>query len=281
MERHEESLTGNGGVDIIYDTWTPSREPPGSAPPRGILVISHGLGEHGRRYDHVAERLGGLGLIVVVPDHRGHGRSGGPRAGLKRFADYTDDLGQVFAKVRQPGLPAFLLGHSMGGGIALDYALAHRGDLAGLILSGATVQPGDDQPKSVLAIAKVLGRFLPSLPTARLDSAGISRDPQVVAEYNADPMVFHGKVPAGLAGGLLAVMDTFPDRLPQLTIPLLVLHGGQDKMTNPAGSDLVFGRAGSADKTLKKYPGLYHEIFNEPEKDAVLDDVAEWLEARL
>jgi lysophospholipase len=278
MERHEETLTGNGGVKISYDTWTPTPE---SGSPRGILVITHGLGEHGRRYDHVAERLGGLGLIVVVPDHRGHGRSGGPRAGLKRFADYTDDLGQVFAKVHQPGLPAFLLGHSMGGTIALDYALAHQGDLAGLILSGAAVQPGEDQPKAVLAIAKVLGRFLPSLPTARLDSAGISRDPQVVAGYNADPMVFHGKVPAGLAGGLLAVMDTFPERLPQLTIPLLVLHGGQDKITNPAGSDLVAARASSADKTLKKYPGLYHEIFNEPEKDAVLDDVAGWLEARL
>lgn len=278
MERHEESLTGNGGVKIVYDIWTLTSE---AAPPRGVLVISHGLGEHARRYDHVAERLGGLGLVVVVPDHRGHGRSGGPRAGLKRFADYTDDLGRVFAKVGQPGLPAFLLGHSMGGGIALDYALAHQRDLAGLILSGATVQPGDDQPKAVLAVAKVLGRFLPSLPTARLDSRWISRDPQVVARYDADPLVFHGKVPAGLAGGLLAVMDTFPERLPQLTIPLLVLHGEQDKMTNPAGSDLVFAQAGSADKTLKKYPGLYHEIFNEPEKDAVLDDVAGWLEARL
>jgi alpha-beta hydrolase superfamily lysophospholipase len=94
-------------------------------------------------------------------------------------------------------------------------------------------------------------------------------------------MVFPGGVPSGLAGGLLTVMDTFPERLPQLTIPLLVLHGEQDQMTNPAGSDLVFARAGSADKTLKKYPVLYHEIFNEPEKDAVLDDVAEWLGARL
>jgi alpha-beta hydrolase superfamily lysophospholipase len=278
MERREESLTGNSGVKISYQTWTPTGQ---TAPPRGILVISHGLGEHARRYDHVAERLGGLGLIVVVPDHRGHGRSGGPRAGLKRFADYTDDLGRVFAKVHQPGLPAFLLGHSMGGTIALDYALAHQDELAGLILSGAAVLPGEDQPKAALAVAKVLGRFLPSLPTARLDSAGISRDPQVVAEYNADPMVFHGKVPAGLAGGLVAVMESFPERLPQLTIPLLVLHGGEDKMTNPAGSDLVAGRAGSADKTLKKYPGLYHEIFNEPEQDAVLDDVAGWLEARL
>src|SRR5260370_26360597 len=105
MERHEESLTGNGGVNIIYDTWTPSREPPGSAPPRGILVISHGLGEHGRRYDHVAERLGGPGPIVVVPGHPRPGPSGGPRARLKRFAPYTHHLRQVFVQARQPGPP--------------------------------------------------------------------------------------------------------------------------------------------------------------------------------
>src|ERR1700749_773765 len=138
MERHEESLAGKGGLNISYQTWTPT------APARGILVISHGLGEHGRRYDHVAERLGGLGLIVVVPDHRGHGRSGGPRAGLRRFADYTDDLDARFGLEQVGGAPRFLLGHSMGGTIALDYALDHQQSLAGLVLSGAAIVPGDD-----------------------------------------------------------------------------------------------------------------------------------------
>jgi alpha-beta hydrolase superfamily lysophospholipase len=275
MKRREESLTGQGAVSIVYDVWTPD------GPPRGTLLICHGLGEHGRRYDHVAQRLGGLGFVVAVPDHRGHGRSGGPRAGLKRFADYTDDLTSVLAEVRRPELPVFMLGHSMGGAIALDYALNHQSELAGLVLSGAAVQAGDDQPKAVLAIAKVLGKVLPSLPTARLDSAGISRDPKVVAAYDADPLVFRGKIPAGLAGGLVSIMDSFPKRLPQLTIPLLVLHGAEDKMTNPAGSDLVIELAGSADKTQKKYDGLFHEIFNEPEQDAVLNDVATWLEAHL
>src|SRR5260370_23155316 len=106
MERHEESLTGNGGVKISYDTWTPAPEP---ARPRGILVISHGLGEHGQRYDHAAERLGGLRLLVVVPDHPGHGRSCGPRPGLKRLAAYTDDLRPVFPQVHPPRPPPFLL----------------------------------------------------------------------------------------------------------------------------------------------------------------------------
>jgi acylglycerol lipase len=275
VRRIEASLTGNGSTRIVYDVWNPDTEP------RGTLVISHGLGEYGRRYDHVADRLCALGLVVAVPDHRGHGRSGGPRAGLKRFSDYTDDLHRVFGVVRLPDRPAFLLGHSMGGTVALDYALKHPDTLSGLILSAAAVQPGDDQPKAALAIAKLLGKFLPSLPTAKLDSTGISRDPRVVAAYDADPQVFHGKVPAGLAGGMLGVMDSFPARLPEMAMPLLVLHGSADKMTSPAGSDLVMERAGSTDKTQRVYDGLYHEIFNEPERDLVLDDVVDWLTTRL
>ncbi|MCW2527013.1 MAG: hydrolase [Pseudonocardiales bacterium] len=277
MERQEHTLTGRGGVNIAYDVWEPD------VPSRGILVISHGLGEHGRRYDHVARRFAALGLTVVVPDHRGHGRSGGPRAGLKRFDDLTDDLQSVFDAVTadRTGQPLFLLGHSMGGAIALHYALDRPDALNGLILSAAAVVPGDEQPKAVLTIAKILGRFAPGLPTAKLDSAGISKDPAVVKAYNEDPLVFTGKVPAGLAGGLLGAMDTFPKRLPTLTVPLLVLHGEADVMTSPSGSTLVIEKAGSADKTLKTYPGLYHEIFNEPEQDVVLDDVATWLDTHL
>jgi alpha-beta hydrolase superfamily lysophospholipase len=274
MKRRDESLAGNGGVEIKYTVWEPDDAP------RGVLLLAHGLGEYGGRYDHVAQRLGAAGLIVAVPDHRGHGRSGGPRAGLKRFADLTDDLHAVSEAVRPPELPVFVLGHSMGGTIALDYALQYQDELAGLVLSAAAVQPGD-QPRLLLEIAKVLGRVAPSMPTAKLESAAISRDPEVVRAYEADPMVFHGKVPAGLAGALLRRMDTFPARLPQLRIPVLVLHGADDRLTSPEGSRLVHARAGSADKQLRVYPGLYHEIFNEPEQDAVLDDVSSWLLERL
>jgi alpha-beta hydrolase superfamily lysophospholipase len=274
MNRREESLTGNGGVTIKYDVYEPVEEA------RGVLLIAHGLGEHGRRYTHVAERLAEVGLLVAVPDHRGHGRSGGPRAGLKRFADYTDDLHAVARTVGADGRPTFVLGHSMGGTIALEYALQYQDELSGLVLSGAAVQPGA-QPKLVLEIAKLLSRVAPGLPTAKLESGAISRDPEVVRAYEADPMVFHGKVPAGLAGGMLRLMDTFPSRVPQIKIPLLVLHGADDRLTSPAGSVLVHDVAGSADKQLTVYPGLYHEIFNEPERDVVLDDVARWLLAHL
>lgn len=274
MKRRDESLIGNGGLEIRYAVY----EPDGEA--RGVLLIAHGLGEHGGRYDHVARRLCDVGLRVAVPDHRGHGRSGGPRAGLRRFADFTDDLHAVSDAVRTPELPVFVLGHSMGGTIALEYALRYQDELTGAVLSGAAVQPGN-QPRLLLEIAKLLGRVAPSLPTAKLESAAISRDPEVVRAYEADPLVFHGKVPAGLGGAALRLMDTFPARLADLRLPVLVLHGAEDRLTSPEGSRVVHARVGSTDKGLIVYPGLHHEIFNEPEQDAVLDDVAGWLQARL
>ena len=274
MKRREESLAGNGGVTISYDVYEPADTV------RGTLLISHGLGEHRRRYAHVAEQLATAGFVVAVPDHRGHGRSDGPRAGCTRFHDYTDDLHAVAGAVAAIGLPVFVLGHSMGGTIALEYALQYGDEVNGLVLSGAAVQPGA-QPKLLLEFAKLLSRIAPGLPTARLETAAISRDPDVVAAYTADPLVFHGKVPAGLAGGLLRIMDTFPGRLPDLRVPLLVLHGADDRLTSPDGTRLVHRLAGSPDKQITIYDGLYHEIFNEPEKDVVIGDVERWLLAHL
>ena len=124
MQREEHSLTGGGGIRIVYDAWTPQNQPLGV---EGVVVLSHGMGEHAGRYHHVAARLVGLGLAVAAPDHRGHGRSGGKRLYLRRIDEFTADLHLLRLEVaaRHPGVP-FLLGHSMGGKIALDYALDHQ-----------------------------------------------------------------------------------------------------------------------------------------------------------
>lgn len=283
------TFTGAHGQQITYDVHRPA------GTPRALVVIAHGLGEHGARYAYVAERFVDAGFLVAVPDHVGHGRSGGKRLRIRRFADFADDLDTVIDQMAgdqmagdqtggdQTGgeLPTFLLGHSMGGAIALDYALDHQDKLDGLVLSGAAVVPGDDLPAPAIAVAKVLGRVAPWAPTSALDSSNISRDPEVVAAYDADPLVSRGRIPAGLGGGLLSAMQSFPDRLPSLHLPLLVLHGGADALTAPAGSELVDRLAGSSDKKLIIYDGLYHEIFNEPERDAVIGDVLDWLEARI
>ncbi|MFW0796240.1 lysophospholipase [Gordonia sp. CPCC 205515] len=269
----EHSFRGKHGETITYDVTAPDGEP------RGVVVIAHGLGEHGRRYGHVVDRLVGTGYTVAVPDHLGHGRSGGKRLRVQDFSDFTADLDRVIDEVASDDLPTFLLGHSMGGCIALDYALDHQDKLDGLVLSGAAVVPGADLSPVAIRLAPLLGRVAPWLPTTALDTANLSRDPQVIADYHDDPLVTTGKIPAGLGAAMLGTMKSFPARLPSLHLPLLVLHGGKDALTDPAGSTMVDERAGSTDKTLTIYDGLYHEIFNEPEQDQVIGDVVDWLTA--
>lgn len=269
------SFSGVGGTTIEYDVYEPA------GPPKGLLLVAHGLGEHRGRYPHVADRFTALGLRVAIPDHRGHGRSSGPRCDTRDVSEFTADLETLRQRTLVEGAPTYLLGHSMGGLIALDYALDHQADLSALMLSGPLVLPGDDQPPWLVAIAKVLGKVVPTLGTLALDPKSVSRDPEVVAAYEADPLNFHGKVKAGTGAALLTRLQTFPSRLPSLTLPLLVMHGEKDKLTNPEGSKLVHQLAGSSDKTLKIYDGLFHEIFNEPEQDQVLTDTTEWLRERM
>jgi alpha-beta hydrolase superfamily lysophospholipase len=271
----EKSFPGVGDTKIVYDTYLPEGEP------RGLILVAHGVAEHAGRYRHVAERLTGLGLKVVIPDHRGHGRSGGKRLNVRDISEFTTDLETLRQREVLAGLPTYLLGHSMGGEIALDYALDHQADLAALILSGPAVVPGDDISPLLMKVAKVVGKIVPGLPGQTLSSASISRDPEVVKAYDEDPLVFRGALKAGIGGAMLRTMETFPSRLPSLQLPLLVMAGSDDKLVKPAGAELVVRLAGSADKTLKIYPGLFHEVFNEPEKEVVLGDLTDWLTAHL
>ncbi|WP_433604445.1 alpha/beta hydrolase [Dactylosporangium sp. CA-139114] len=275
MQREELALTGGGGVRIVYDAWQPE------AGATGVVVLAHGMGEHARRYDHVVERLGDLGLAVYAPDHRGHGRSEGKRLLARSISEYTRDLHVLFNEVRgrHPGQVPFLIGHSMGAMIALAYALDHQADLRGLVLSGTPVLPGKGIAKPAIAVAKVLGRIAPGTPVQTLPSKLISKDPAVVAKYDADPLVHHGKVPAGLGGAMLTQMAVFQRRLPELTLPTLVLHGSEDGLVDAESSRLIAERAGADDLTLHLYEGLHHEVYNEPERDRVLNDLIGWLRA--
>jgi alpha-beta hydrolase superfamily lysophospholipase len=272
----EKSFTGVGGTNIVYDLYEPA-----AAELRGMILVVHGVAEHAGRYRHVADRLVGLGLRVVVPDHRGHGRSGGKRLLVRDLSEFTADLETLRRLEAVEGRPTYLLGHSMGGEIALDYALDHQDALAALVLSAPAVLPGDDINPMLMRVAKVLGRLVPGLPGQKLSSASISRDPAVVKAYDEDPLVFRGALSAGIGGAMLRTMEGFPSRLPSLRLPLLVLSGTEDKLVNPEGAKLVDRLAGSTDKTLKMYPGLYHEVFNEPEQELVLGDLTDWLKAHL
>jgi alpha-beta hydrolase superfamily lysophospholipase len=275
--RSERTFDGVGGVRIVYDVWTPDTTP------RGVVVLSHGYAEHARRYDHVAQRFGESGLLTYALDHRGHGRSGGKRVYLRDLSEYTGDFHTLvgIAAKDHPGLKRVVLGHSMGGGIVFAYGVEHPDDYTAMVLSGPAVDAQAAVSPVMVLVAKTLGKVMPGLPVEQLPTDAVSRDPEVVAAYNADPLVFHGKLPAGIARALLSVGETMPQRAAVLTAPLLVVHGEQDKLIPVDGSRHLLECVASEDAHLKVYPELYHEVFNEPERAVVLDDVASWIEVRV
>jgi alpha-beta hydrolase superfamily lysophospholipase len=277
ISRTEHAFDGVDGVRIVYDVWTPA------STPRGVVVLAHGLGEHARRYDHVAARLGREGLITYALDHRGHGRSGGKRVLVKDMSEYTGDFDTLvgIAAREHPGLTRIVLGHSMGGGIVFSYGVEHPDDYDLMVLSGPAVAAQLAVSPLLGWVAKTIGAIAPGLPLQALDSGAVSRDPAVVTAYNTDPLVYHGKIPGGVGRALLLVGETMPQRAPSLTAPLLVVHGSDDRLIPVEGSRQLVAAVGSGDVELKIYPGLYHEVFNEPEQEQVLDDVAAWINARL
>jgi acylglycerol lipase len=264
------------GVRIRYRTWLPA------APPTGVVVIAHGFAEHGGRYASVASRLLTDGLAVRAPDHRGHGLSDGKRTSVVRFDDYVDDLTSVVEQAREEWEPrrVILLGHSMGGLIALRLAERASVPIDGLVVSAPAACPRDVS-RLTLTVGRALSRLAPNTGVLRLPLNRISRDPAVVDAYNRDPLVFRSPIRARLGAEMLTTMDRVEAGLPGLRIPLLVMQGTADGLVDPGCGPHVYERAGSADKTLKMYDGLWHEIFNEPERDHVLDDLAAWVRVHL
>jgi alpha-beta hydrolase superfamily lysophospholipase len=275
--RTERNFDGAGGVRIVYDVWTPD------TPPRAVVVLSHGLGEYARRYDHVAQRFGEDGLVTYALDHRGHGRSGGKRVLVRDISEYTADFDTLvrIATREHHGLKCILLGHSMGGGIVFAYGVERPDNYDLMVLSAPAVAAQELLNPLMAFAAKGLGAVLPGVPVQELDVDAISRDPAVVEAYKSDPLVYHGRVPFGIGRALLQVGETMPQRAPALHAPLLVVHGGDDRLIPLDGSRRLVECVGSTDVELKVYPGLYHEVFNEPERDQVLDDVVSWITKRL
>ncbi|MPZ66264.1 MAG: alpha/beta fold hydrolase [Pseudonocardiaceae bacterium] len=272
MDHLEGTRTISRASSGFWQGWLPDDDP------RAVVVIVHGLGEHGGRYDHVGQHLAGAGFACYAADHCGHGRSQGRRANIGRMDRIVDDLAEFvgFATAHTPGVPVFVLGHSMGGLIALQYATGEPAELTGLVLSGAAVQVavGSSLMRSV---ARLLSAVTPNLGVLTLPPEHLSRDPEVVAAYRTDPLVHHGKVPARTGAEILATTQALPERLDRLRIPVLILHGVEDRLVSPAGSRMVHQRIATEDRTLRLYDGLHHEIFNEPEQDQVLDDLIGWL----
>lgn len=267
----EWRLDGAEGLSLFAQSWLPDGEP------LDVVVLAHGYAEHSGRYGNLVERLVPAGFAVHALDHRGHGRSEGQRALIDSMERVWADLDNFVGAVRAQHANARvkLLGHSMGGSIAFGYALRHAEKLSGLILSGpALATPITPVQRLILGIVAAVA---PKAGTLALPAETVSRDPGVVRAYLADPLVATGKVPARTAMELLEAARSYPARARQMTLPLLVQHGGADVPVPPENNASLYAAIGSRDKTIRIYEGLFHEIYNEPEHPAVLDDLVEWL----
>jgi alpha-beta hydrolase superfamily lysophospholipase len=258
--------------------WTPEGDGP-----RAHLVIVHGYAEHSGRYEHVGAYFAGRGYAVHAYDLRGHGQSDGERVFVRSMAEHLDDLDAVLARVREQAgdRPIFLLGHSMGGGIVALSLVTRRPQLRGVLLSGAVLPVGSGFGQHMVSrLLAAVGRVAPRLRLRKLAADSVSKDPAVVALYDADPLNFRGKIPAGTVAAMIRAGRAIDKRAGTIRDPLLIMHGAADSLTSSEGSERLYGRVASTDKKLKLYQGLYHEILNEPEQRQVMDDMVAWMDAR-
>jgi acylglycerol lipase len=275
IERNEETFKGTGGLAIFTRSWRPSSEP------KGVVVIAHGFNSHSGQYVEIAERFAEAGLAVYALDHRGRGRSEGERFHVEKFSDYVDDLATFIkrVKVREPGLPVFLLGHSAGGVISSLYALDHPSELAGLISESFAFEL--PAPGFALAALKGLSRIAPHLRVLKLKNEDFSRDPKAVDSMNRDPLIAGENQTAKTVAELIRADERLRNGFPRIKLPLLILHGTRDKAAKPEGSRFFVETAGSTDKTLKLYEGAYHDLLSDVGKETVATDVLDWIRARI
>jgi acylglycerol lipase len=274
MRHSEDTFRAFDGETIHHQRWLPD----GDA--RAAIILVHGLGEHAGRYQHVAAALVDAGYGVFALDHRGHGKSSGKRAFVKDYDELMHDLTQFrrLVAAEHPDLPVILLGHSMGGNLVMGHVLGNQEGLAGIVLSGPALQIGDDFSPLQLTVFSMLAKVAPGLRPQALSADAISRDADVVAAYRNDPLVYTGKISAGLGAALIGAMQSFPDRYPELRLPVLLLHGTDDQLADIRGSKALEAAATNADVTAHYYEGLYHEVFNEPEREQVIADLVRWLD---
>lgn len=280
MKHTKGTLIGQRSIKLAYAAWLPD------VPPHALVVLVHGYGEHAGRYKLVIESLVARGYAVYTIDHRGHGESEGVRAHVERFEYFVDDLRQLVdqASAAHRDLPLFMIGHSMGGLIATRYALRYQQELHGLVLSGPALVVGDDVSAGLKRVSGILARLAPTLaltPATASPESVLSRDPIVQELFDNDPLCYKGKVRARLGHELMLAGARTRAHLAELTVPLLVMYGTDDKLVNPSGALQVYEQASSADKTIKAWPGCRHEIFHEPEKHDVIAYMLDWLAAHL
>jgi alpha-beta hydrolase superfamily lysophospholipase len=271
----EEKIDSSKGVKIFVRSWRPETAP------RAVVVICHGVNSHSGQYLWAGEQFAAAGLAAYALDLRGRGRSDGERFYVEDVADYVSDVAATvaLAKSREPNLPVFLLGHSAGGVVSSVYTLDNQAGLAGFICESFAFQV--PAPGFALAAIKGISHIAPRLPVLKLKNEDFSRDPNAVEALNNDPLTAHEVQPAITVAALVRADERLRDEFPQITLPVLIMHGTDDKATVCHGSQFFYETAGSRDKTLKLYDGHYHDLLNDTGKEGVMADIKAWIDSHV
>lgn len=268
-------IKAKDGTSLFTESWRVDD-------PRAVVVLTHGHGEHTNRYLHVGRALTAAGCSAYAYDLRGHARSGGPRGHAPGYEAILDDLQNIidWAQTENPGRRLFLYGHSTGGQITLNFALRRKPDVAGVIASSAWLRLVFVPPPWKIALGRVLARVWPGFAIPKgLENTHMSHDLQWL-EAQRYPELSCNVLTARMAVEFVAAGEDAIHRAPELALPLLMLHGSADDLTDPAATRLFCDRAGCTDKTYHLYDGLYHELHNETDRQTVLQDITSWLNQR-
>ena len=271
----EETIDSAKGIKIFVRSWVPGLKA------RAAVVVCHGFKAHSGHYVWAAEQFVAAGLAVFALDFRGRGRSEGERFYVEDVADYVSDVVNTvaLANSRHPGVPVYLLGHSAGGVVAATFILDNQSQLAGFICESFAFQV--PAPGFALAAIKGISHIAPRLPILKLKNEDFSRDPKAVEAMNNDPLIADEVQPAITVATLVRADERLHDGFPSITLPLLVMHGTNDKVTVCHGSQFFYSAAGSKDKTLKLYEGHYHDLLNDIGKEQAMGDILHWINERL
>jgi acylglycerol lipase len=248
---------------------------PAGTPPRAVLLVVHGLGDHARRYGRLAQALNAQGVAVLAQDHRGHAGSGGARQRIDSVEQAAGDMALAWQEAarRWPAVPVYLHGHSFGGLVVAHMAAtadtSKAAPLAGVVVSSAALQRPAGVSDGQSLVVRALSALAPGLGLEPLDPAKVVREPAAQAALVADPLINKDKLPARTVAALLMGVDAIQPKLAQVRQPLLVLHGEADPVTPPAGSRLLHEQAASTEKTLRLYDKALHDLLHEPEAAAV------------
>ena len=271
----ESTFEGVGGVKIFTRSWQPE------AKTRGVVVIVPGFNSHSGQYLWVGEQFAAKDLAAYAIDLRGRGRSEGERFYVEKMEDYTDDVATLVrtARSENPGVPVFVLGHSAGGVVSCVYTLDHQSEIDGLICESFAYDL--PVPGFVLSLLKGFDHIAPHAHVYTLKNENFSRDPLFVDSMNNDPLIKGESEPTQTASVMIDAARRLNKEFPLIKLPVLILHGTEDKATNPSGSRFFYDTTGSTDKTLKLYEGHYHDLLNDIDKEIVVADINEWIDARI